>query len=231
MTPWTAVCQASLFFTISRSLLKLTSIDLLMPSNHLIFCRLLLFLPSIFPSIGVFSSESALRIRWPKYWHFSFSIIPSNEHSELISFRMDWLDLLAVQGTLKSLPQDHSSKASILQHSAFFMVQLSYPMTTGRTIALIIWTFVSKVMSLLFNTLSRIPSTSLRCCPEAAVPRGARPGQQQLTMGCSTSQRNQRTNPQNNRRFGLISCKVLKTQSDFYIAFLLLLLEKRMLTL
>ena len=231
MTPWTAVCQASLFFTISRSLLKLTSIDLLMPSNHLIFCRLLLFLPSIFPSIGVFSSESALRIRWPKYWHFSFSIIPSNEHSELISFRMDWLDLLAVQGTLKSLPQYHSSKASILQHSAFFMVQLSYPMTTGRTIALIIWTFVSKVMSLLFNTLSRIPSTSLRCCPEAAVPRGARPGQQQLTMGCSTSQRNQRTNPQNNRRFGLISCKVLKTQSDFYIAFLLLLLEKRMLTL
>ena len=231
MTPWTAVCQASLFFTISRSLLKLTSIDLLMPSNHLIFCRLLLFLPSIFPSIGVFSSESALRIRWPKYWHFSFSIIPSNEHSELISFRMDWLDLLAVQGTLKSLPQYHSSKASILQHSAFFMVQLSYPMTTGRTIALIIWTFVSKVMSLLFNTLSRIPSTSLRCCPEAAVPRGARPGQHQVTMGCSTSQRNQRTNPQNNRRFGLISCKVLKTQSDFYIAFLLLLLEKRMLTL
>ena len=231
MTPWTAVCQASLFFTISRSLLKLTSIDLLMPSNHLIFCRLLLFLPSIFPSIGVFSSESALRIRWPKYWHFSFSIIPSNEHSELISFRMDWLDLLAVQGTLKSLPQYHNSKASILQHSAFFMVQLSYPMTTGRTIALIIWTFVSKVMSLLFNTLSRIPSTSLRCCPEAAVPQGARPGQQQLTMGCSTSQRNQRTNPQNNRRFGLISCKVLKTQSDFYIAFLLLLLEKRMLTL
>ena len=139
--------------------------------------------------------------------------------------------ILAVQRTLKSLPQYHSSKASILQHSAFFMVQLSYPMTTGRTIALIIWTFVSKVMSLLFNTLSRIPSTSLRCCPEAAVPRGARPGQQQLTMGCSTSQRNQRTNPQNNRRFGLISCKVLKTQSDFYIAFLLLLLEKRMLTL
>ena len=186
MTPWTAACQASLFFTISRSLFKLMSIDLVMPSNHLILCRLLLFLPSISPSIGVFSSESALRIRWPKSWSFSFSfsISPSNEHSGLISFRMDWLDLLAVQGTLKNLLQYHSSKASILQHSAFFMIQLSYPTTTGKTIALIIWTFVSKVMSLLFNTLSRIPSAGLRCCPEEAVPQGARPGQHQLTVGC-----------------------------------------------
>ena len=127
-----------------------------MPSNHLIPCRPLLLLPSIFPRIRVFSNEPALRIRWPKYWSFSFSISPSNEYSELISFRMDWLDLLAVQGTLKSLLQPHRSKASILQHSAFFIVQLTHPyMTTGKTIALTRWTFVGKAMSLLFNLLSR----------------------------------------------------------------------------
>ena len=128
-----------------------------MPSNHLILCRSLLLLPSIFPSIRVFSNESTTHIRWPKYCNFSFSISPSNEYSGLISFRMDWLDLLAVQGTLKSLLQHHSSKASILQHSAFFMVQLSHPyMTTGKTIALTIWTFAGKVMSLLFNILSKL---------------------------------------------------------------------------
>ena len=127
-----------------------------MPSNRLILCRPLLLPPSIFPSIGIFSSESALCIRWPEYWSFSFSISPFNESSGLISFRMDWLDLLAVQGTLNSLLQHHSSKASVLQHSAFFMVQLSHPyMTTGKTIALIIRTFVGKAMSLLFNMLSR----------------------------------------------------------------------------
>ena len=148
--------QASLSFTTSRSLLKFMSIELVMPSNHLILCRPLLLLPSIPPSIRVLSNESALHIRWPKYWSFSFSISPSNEHSRLISFRMDWLDLLAVQGTLKSLLQHHSSKASIPQDSAFFIVQLSHPyMTTGKTIALTRWTFVGKVMSLLFNTLSR----------------------------------------------------------------------------
>ena len=128
-----------------------------MPSNHLILCRPLLLLPSISPSIRVFSNDSALRIRWPKYWSFSFNISPSNEHPGLISFRMDWLDLLAVQGTLKSLLQHHSLKASILQCSAFFIVQLSHPyMTTGKTIALTRWTFVGKVMSLLFNMLSRL---------------------------------------------------------------------------
>ena len=127
-----------------------------MPSNYLIICHPLLLLPSIFPSIRVFSNESALRMRWPKYWSFSFNISPTNEHPGLMSFRMDWLDLLAVQGTLKSLLQHHSSKASILQHSAFFIVQLSHPyMTTGKTIALTRRTFVDKVMSLLFNTLSR----------------------------------------------------------------------------
>jgi len=127
-----------------------------MPSNHLILCHSLLNLPSIFPSIRIFSNESVLRSRWPKYWSFSFRISPSNEYSELISFRMDWLDLLAVQGTLKSLLQHHSSKASILQCSAFFIVQLSFAyMTTGKTIALTRWTFVGKVMSLLFNMLSR----------------------------------------------------------------------------
>ena len=133
-----------------------------MPSNHLILCRPLLLLPSIFPSIRVFSNESVLCIKWPKYWSFSFSISPSNEYSGLISFKMDWLDLHVVQGTLKSLLQHHSSKASILQCSAFFIVQLSYPyMTTGKTIALTRWTFVLKVMSLLFNMLSRLVITFL----------------------------------------------------------------------
>ena len=133
------------------------SIESLLPSNHLILCRPLLLLPSIFPSIRVFSNESAFHIRWPKYWSFSFNISPYNEHPGLISFRMDWLDLPAVQGTLKSLPQHHSSKASILLCSAFFIVQLSYPyMTTGKTIALTRQTFVDKVMSLLFNMLSRL---------------------------------------------------------------------------
>ena len=132
------------------------SIESVMPSNHLILCHPLLLLPSIFPSIRVFSNESVLHIKWPKYWSFSFSISPSNEYSELISFRMDWLDLLAVQGTLKRPLQNHSSKTSILQCSGFFMVQLSHPyMTTGKTIELIRWIFVSKVMSLLFNMLSR----------------------------------------------------------------------------
>ena len=136
---------------------KPMSIESVMPSNHLILCRPLLILPSIFPSISVFSNESALRIRWPKYWSFSFSISPSNEYSGLISFRMDWLDLLAVQGTLKSLLQHHSSKASILRCSAFFTVQYSHPyMTTGKTIALTRWTLVGKVISLLFNMLVRL---------------------------------------------------------------------------
>ena len=149
-------------FTVSRSLLKLMSIELVMPSNHLILCCPLLLLPSIFPGIRVFSNESALRIRWPKYWSFSFSISPSNEHPGLISLRMDWLDLLAVQGTLKSLLQHHSSKASILRHSAFITVQLSHPdMTTGKTIALTRWTFFGKVISLLFNMLSRLVITFL----------------------------------------------------------------------
>ena len=139
------------------SLLKLMSIESVMPPNHLILCRPLLLLSSIFPSIRVFSSELLLHIRWSKYWTFSFSISPSNEYSGLIAFRIDWFDLLAVQGTLKSLLQHHSSKASILQHSAFFMVQLSHPyMTTGKTIALTIPTFAGKVMSLLFNMLSRL---------------------------------------------------------------------------
>ena len=157
VTPWTTAHQASLSITSFRSLPKLISIESVMPSNHLILCHPLLLLPSIFPSIRVSSNESALLMRWPKYWSFSFNISPSNEHSGLISFRMDWLDLLAVQGTLKSLLQHHSSKASILQHSAFFVVQLSHPyMTTGKTIALTRWFFVGKVMSLLFNMLSSI---------------------------------------------------------------------------
>ena len=138
------------------------SIESMMPSNHLILCHPFLLLPSIFPNIRVFSNESALHVRWPKYWSFSFSISPSNEHPGLISFRMDWLHLLAVQGTLKSLLQHHSSKASILQHSAFFIVQLSHLyMTTGKTIGLTRWTFVCKVMSLLFNMLSRLLSRSV----------------------------------------------------------------------
>ena len=133
-----------------------------MPSNHLILCRPLLLLPSVFPSIRVFSDESALCIRWPNYWSFSFNISPSNEHPGLISFSMDWLDLLAVQGTLKSLLQHHSSKASVLQRSAFFIVQLSHPyLTTGKTIALTRWTFVDKIMSLFFNMLSRLVMTFL----------------------------------------------------------------------
>ena len=141
MTPWTAAHQASLSFTLSRSLLKLMYIELMMPSNHFILCYPLLPLPSIFPSIRVFSSESALCIRWPKYWSFSFSVSPSNEYSGLISSRTDWFDLPAVQGTLKSLLQHHSSKASFLQHSAFLMAQHSHLyMTTGKTIALTIWT-------------------------------------------------------------------------------------------
>ena len=157
VTPWTAACQASLSITNFQSLLKFRSIVSVRPSNHLIFCRLLFLPPSIFPSISVFSNKSVLPIRWPKYWSFSFSIIPSNEHPGLISFRMDWLDLLAVQGTLKSLLQHHSSKASILQHSAFFTFHLSHLyMTTGKTIALTRQTFVGKVMSLLLNMLSRL---------------------------------------------------------------------------
>ena len=156
-TPWTLAHQASLYITNSQSLLKLTSIELIMPSNHLILCHPLLLLPSIFPSIRVFSNELVLCIRWPKYWSFSFSISPSNEYSGLIFSKIDWLDLLAVQWTLKSLLQHHSSKASIPQHSAFFRVQLSHPyMTTGKIIALTRRTFVSKVMSLLFNMLSML---------------------------------------------------------------------------
>ena len=157
VTPWTAVCQASLSITNSWSLLKLMSIESVMPSEHLILCCPLLLPPSIFPSLRVFSSESVLHIRWPKYWSFSFSISPSNEYSGLISFRIDWFDLLTVQGTLKNLLQHCSSKASILWHSALFIVQLSHLyMTTGKTIALTRWTFVGKVMSLLFNMLSRL---------------------------------------------------------------------------
>ena len=152
VTPQTAAHQASLSISNSRSLLKLMCIESVMPSNHLILCCPLLLLPSIFPSIMVFSDESVLRIRWPKYWSFSFSISPSNEYSGLISFTMYWLDLIAVQGTLKSLLQHHSSKASIILHSAFFLVQLSCSyMTTGKTIALTRRTFVSKVMSLLLT--------------------------------------------------------------------------------
>ena len=143
VTSWTAARQTSLSITNSRSSLRLTSIESVMPSSHLVLCCPLLLLPPIPPSIKVFSSESTLRMRWPKYWSFSFRIIPSKEIPGLISFRMDWLDLLAVQGTLKSLLQHHSSKASVLQHSAFFTVQLSHPyMTTGKTIALTRWTLV-----------------------------------------------------------------------------------------
>ena len=157
VTPCIAARQASLSITNSQSLPKLMSIELVMPSNHLILCRPLLLLSSILPSIRVFPNESALCIRWPNYWSFSFNISPSNEHSGLISFRMDWLDLLAVQGTLKSLLQHHSSKLSILRCSAFFIVQLSHPyMTTGKTIGLNRLTFVGKVMALLFNMLSRL---------------------------------------------------------------------------
>ena len=154
-TPWTAANQDSLSFTISWSLLKLMSIELVMPSNHLILCHPLLLLPSIFTRKRIFSNESAHHIRWQRYWSFRFSISPSNEYSGLISIRIEWFDLFVVQGTLKGLLQHHSSKASIFRHSSFFMVQLSHPyMTTGKTIALTMQTFVSKVMSLLFNMLS-----------------------------------------------------------------------------
>ena len=156
-TPWTAASQASLSITNSRSSPRLTSIGSVMPSSHLILYHSLLLLSSIPPSIRVFSNESTLRMRWPKYWSFSFSISPSTVHPGLISFRMDWLDLLAAQGTIKSLLQHHNSKASILQRSAVFTVQLSHPyMTTGKAIALTRWTFVGKVMSLLLNMLSRL---------------------------------------------------------------------------
>ena len=162
MTPWTAARQASLSIINSQSSLKLMSIKSVMPSSHLILCHPLLLLSPVPPSIRVFSSESTLHMRWPKYWSFSFSISPSKEHPGPISFRMDWLDLLAVQGTLKSFLQHHSSKASILQCSAFFTVQLSHPyMTTGKTIALTRWTFVDKIMSLLLNMLSRLVITFL----------------------------------------------------------------------
>jgi len=161
-TLWTATCQASLSITNSQNPPKSISIESVMPSNHLILCHPLLLLPSVFPSIRLFSNESALHILWPKYWSFRFNISPSNEHPGLIFFRMDWLDLLAVQGTLKSLLQHCSSKASVLQLSAFFIVQLSHPyMTTGKTIALTRWTFVGKVMSLLLNMLSRLVITFL----------------------------------------------------------------------
>ena len=161
-TPWTAAHQASLSITNSQSLLKPTFIESVMPSSHLILCRPLLLLPSIFPSVGVFSNESALHIRWPKYWSFSFSISLSKRHPGLISFRMDWLDLLAVQVTLKSFLQHHSSKASLLWHSAFYIVLLSHLyMTTGKNIALTRWKFVCKVMPLLFNMLSRLVITFL----------------------------------------------------------------------
>ena len=156
-TAWTTARQASLSITNSQCLLKLMFIESVMPFNHLIPCCPLLLPPSIIPSIRVFSNESVLCIRWPKYWSFSYSICPSNEYSGLISFRMDWLDLLAAQGTLKSLLQHHSAKASILWCSAFFIVQLSYPhMTAGKAKALTRWTFVGKVISLLFNMLSRL---------------------------------------------------------------------------
>ena len=162
MTPWIAARQASLSITNSQSLLKFMSIESVTSSKYLILYRLVLLLPSIFPSIRAFSNESVLHIRWPKYWCFCFNIGPSNEYSGLISFRMDWLDLLAVYGTLKSLLQHHSSNASILWCSAFFIVQHSHPsMTTGKTIALTRWTFVGKIMSLLFNMLSRLVITFL----------------------------------------------------------------------
>ena len=160
VTSWTAASQASLSITNSQSLLKLMSIESVMPSNHLILCHPLLLLPPIPPSIRVFSNESTLRMRWPKYWSFSFNISPSNEHPGLISFRLDWLDLLAIQGTLKSLLHHHSLKVSILWNSAFFTVQLSHLyIITGKTIALTRQTFVGKIMSLLFNMLSKLVIT------------------------------------------------------------------------
>ena len=170
MTLWTSAHWASLFITSSWNLLTLMSIDSVTPSNHLLLCRPLLLPPSIFLSIRVFTNESVLHIRWSKYWSFSFSISPSNECSGLISFRMNWLVLLAVQGTLSSLLQHYSSNASILQRSAFFIVQLSQPyMTTGKTIALTRQTFVGKVMSLLFNMLSRLVITFLPRCKHLLI--------------------------------------------------------------
>ena len=172
MTPWTAARQASQSITSPQSLFKLMSIELVMPSNHLILCRPLLLPPSIFPSIRIFSNESVLCIGWPKYWSFSLSISPSNEYSGLISFRRDWLDLFAVQGALKNLLQHHSSKASILQCSAFFIVQLLHPyMTTGKTVALTREIFVGKVMSLLFNMLSRLDIAFLPRSKYLLIPR------------------------------------------------------------
>jgi len=171
VTPWTAALQASLTFTISQSLLKLLSIELGMPSNHLVLCRPLLLLPLILPSIRVFSNELALHIRWPKYGSFSFSSSPSSEYSGLISFYIDWFDFLAFQGTLKSLLQHHSSKASVLQCSAFFMVQLPHlSMTTGITIALNMRNFVVKEMSLLFSTLSRFVIAFLSRSKRLLIP-------------------------------------------------------------
>ena len=166
VTPWTATCQAFLSFTVSYlpESAQFKSIESVIPSNHLILSHPLLLLLSIFPSIRVFSNESALCIRWPKHWSFNVSISPSSEYSGLIAFRIDWSDLLVVQGTLKSLLQHHNPKASILQHSAFFMVQRSHLyMTTGKTVALAIWTFVSKAMPLLFNTLSRFVNSRFLC--------------------------------------------------------------------
>ena len=165
-TPWTAAHQTSLSITNSWSLLRLMSIELVMPSNHLILCHPLLILPSNFPSIRVFSNESVLYIRWPEYWSFSFSISPSNEYSGLIFFRMNWLDLLADQRTLKSLLQHHSSHTSIVWHSALLIIQLSYPyLSTGKTIALTRWTLFGKVMSLLFNMLSRLVAQTVKHLP------------------------------------------------------------------
>ena len=162
VTPWRATRQASLSIRNCWSLIKLMSTDSVMPCNHLVFCHPPLLLPSIFPSMRSFSNESVLHIRWPNYWSFSFSTSPSNEYSGLISFRIDWFDILAVLGTLKSLLQHHSAKASILRHSAFFIVQFSHPyLTTGKTIALTRQTFVGKVMSLLLNMLSRLVITFL----------------------------------------------------------------------
>ena len=161
-TPWTAACQASLSITKSQSLLKLMSIESVMPSNHLVLCHPIFLPPSIFPSIRVFSNESVLRIRWPKYWSFSFSISPSSQHPGLMSFKINWFDLLAVQGTLKGVLQHHSSKPSVIRHSAYFIFQLSLPyLTAGKTIALTRRTFVGKVMSLLFNIPSRLVITFL----------------------------------------------------------------------
>ena len=196
-TPWTVARQASLSFIISWSLLKFMSIELVMPSNHLILCCHLPLLRSIFPSIRVFSNESVLCIRWPKYWSLSFSINPSNEYSGLISFRMDWFDLLAVQETLKSLLQHHSSKASVLLHSAFFIVQFSHPyMMTGKNIALTRWTFVGKEMSLQHIKIGRIyPITSfhglsfpfpylLTTCPNKGRIFSVHPGKPWQTIQC-----------------------------------------------